>query len=575
MFSSKEVSKSQNLLSRYTFKSRKSSLLLTVIFSTLSYTFYHKFSTLYDFSFMTNTAQRLVNGERPYLDFDLVLPLGSFLPIVLMSAVFKCSVFTSMYFLLLTGTVVSLYFLIRIITIVSFKDSPWLAFLMSAISSALFVNNLYPHYSYETFGSLLTIVLVHQVLTLKDKITKLRAFYLVLSFIALWSTKYNIALGASAVYWIAIYVKHPGNFRFFIETKKRLVLIPVLGLLVSMIAHLYVGKEDFIYQTLTYPSEYKSVFSLTQLAYYKSLMIVLTALLVFFSFIWRRFSRLFLALALSLNLFWGASKLFFRFGWVSIEGRYGQLFSDSDFVFLPVLMILSLTVYLRAYRSKTLLDNQRIILLGFPPLFACYFTSMSWWGSYYGVLSLVPVLTIVLSEISRKVFSPTLRVLLLLYLSFCLIVSVVSISSRDLLNYVHTTPDHSLMKSKIITGVWTDKTYEKDLGQIIGLLTESSNNPIVLEYPMEDPIFTIIQGAKPWVRCVQLGLTCSSKNDFNLILNPKYFYFYLVKKEPQILMFDKIEKSPAFYLSEFRLVLKASNTTFDLYSVTVDPVADF
>jgi hypothetical protein len=575
MFSSKVVPSSHRLSSKFTFKSRNISLLLAVIFSPISYAFYHKYSALYDFSFMTNTAQRLLNGERPYLDFDLVLPLGSFLPIVLVSTILKCSVFTSMQFLLLAGTVVSLYFLIRIISIVSYKDSPWLVFLMSATSCALFVNNLYPHYSYETFGSLLTIILVYQVLTLTNRVTKSQTVYLVLTFIALWSTKYNIALGASALYWIAIYVKHSGSFIFFIEAKKRIVLIPVIGFLISMIAHLCVGKNEFIYQTLTYPSEYKSIFSFTQLAYYKSLMIILTALLVSISFIWKRYSLLFLSLALSLNFFWGTTKLFIRFGWVHIEHRYDQLFSDSDFVFLPVLMLFSLAVYVRTYRSKVLLENQRIILLGFPPLFACFFTSMSWWGSYYGVLSLAPVLIIVLSKISRVAFTRSFRLLLLSYLSLCLFASLVSVSNRDLLNYVHATPAHTLVKSKLITGIWTDKTYEKDLEQIIGLLTETSINPIILEYPMEDPIFTIVKGAKPWVRCVQLGLTCSSKNDFNLTLDPEYDYFYLVKKQPQILMFNKIENNPALYLSRFRLVLKASNTTFDLYTVMMDRALDF
>lgn len=521
-------------------------ILLTTIYSA------HRIA-LYDYSFMANIGHRLTIGEIPYRDFDLPLPIGSFLPIFVLDQIPGIDNLNAVYISSCLTVGISTFTALRILRLLQ-KHHPLtktsIVLLNTCKIGLVFVNVIShsPNYFYDSLSS--TFVLLTILFSLKFlESAKVQYLYLVgWTLGGAFISKYNVgaALGLAICIWIIITTQSSlGSKKDAIE-KIMIISLPSVMLLFGSVLF---SPGDYFYQTVFAPGENKKVLSASQLAQYNyGLLIIMLfiGLIGLFVPIIQRYMHNVVTFILACALLLLVTNRVFSL--TSLNNLLEDIFPNTGFLF-PVAILMSF--FLMIHKANAITGYQRIVILLSCASMLGSFLSQGWNGSSYAfypeLIALLFSNSFIRSGSSTTLNKTNFSTLIVIFL--LIVNATLMIFNGDRLGFLVDNGARSNTLNFNVIGTALSTSDIQAIRKVQHSIEKSGASGTIAEFPSEDPISLFSTNLKPWFRCIQYTLICPTVSESEL---EKEFRksapdIVILKHQPQINFrvepfFDKVEK---------------------------------
>jgi hypothetical protein len=484
-------------------------LFLGVLFQT-------KHTLLYDYSYLVNISGRMLQGEMPYRDFDLVVSPGIFF----LQAIFLGIIGKSSFSVLILSLVISLscYYLASRILLEHFipkiKNKNLLKtyqIIVILIVSLLGVNWIISFPIYDALGVMLILINITVILNLKDTFKSLSLFSFGLTLSLTLFAKQNIGFGyiLGGVGLLVIILAKSG---LNITKKIQKFSLFFLGLVTTPgVFLLFLIKNEilneYIFQNFRFASEVKSLTVLSVLTPYKEPSFVVLLMLSCVAILIKKRKFVFVLQATPIllggllasgviiaSLFFGIYE-FKHINWPLVIWLW---------ILAPLLLVAINEIFSTKYSRKNL-SIAVLLLFGL----SSTYISHGYKGSSYATGPLFALACVLVCfEISKR-----FQLFGLWCLVSALVISVwfpiYALSAHRYASPVFAKQSYSYLRlSEPVSFIAIPTKTEKDLSDLIFLLKSSSGT--VLQLPAEDPLFLFSPDLKPWSRCTQyIFMTCT------------------------------------------------------------------
>lgn len=488
-------------------------ILLTTIYSAQRI-------ALYDYSFMANIGHRLALGQIPYRDFDLPLPIGSFVPLFLLEKIPGINNLLAIYVTSCLTVGISTLTALRILRIIqksnpSTKMSIWL---QNTCKLGLVIANVIshsPNYFYDSLSS--TFVLLSILFSLKYLEENNIKYLHIIGWTLGWAfiSKYNIgaALGLAICFWIIGDTYSSTGSRKEIFRNLRIICTPALVLLFISVSF---APKSYFFQTILAPGENKKVFSFSQLAQYNYkilVLILLTGILGLF------LPKIQGYMQQTVVIFLGCALLILVTARIFGVNKIGKVFlvnfPNLGFVF-PVIILMSF--FLLIHKESIISSSQKVIILLSSAAMLGSFLSQGWNGSTY---AFYPELIILLfsNSFTNSGYSIALlktQIHTLVVITLVIVNATLMIVNGDRLGFLVDQGSRSTTPNFNILGTALSNSDVQNIRVVQEVITTSGVTGTLAEFPAEDPISLMSDSLKPWFRCIQFTFICPTISEEKL-----------------------------------------------------------
>ncbi len=527
----------------------------------------------YDFNFLVNTVYRMSQGEIPFKDFDLVLPVVPYFIVFLVHMLSNTSVYLAIYistcFLIFVSTH-SLHGIIAKINNDSDDVRKHRNSIVILIFASLFgVVSSYPNYIYDAVATTFAMASINQFLrfiqTNELRILVLSGFFLSLSIFSKYNMGGFLAIGF-IVTLIILFLRDETRNSYQLTQSILVFLLPsvILGGIT-----LLAGPLAVFDQTIVAASKFKNLDSSDHLAPYNHLTLIALLLLIGLGTLRAKTGKLIIVLApivILSGLLLVAIDLFIKSEIVTSIRL--EFFPSVNFVF-PILMLIALHKLLSQWKS--LQTNEIFLLISIPLYFFGSFLSQGWNGSNYSLWPLLVLLAWIIFYLNNSFplqTACTINIGALGLLTLCLFYSNFT---GERMTYVE---DNGRRDQKDFNfNIIGTAISEQDLDSIREVrnqieLEEYHGSAIVL--PAEDSIKDFGLRLTSWGRCLQYTRICPSFNErrFSREFANNPPNIVIIKTKTQIYPGIEPITQQVRELASECFVNKYSNETYELFIST-------
>jgi hypothetical protein len=485
-------------------------ILLTTIYSA------HRVA-LYDYSFMANIGHRLALGQIPYRDFDLPLPIGSFVPLFLLEKIPGINNLLSIYFTSCLTVGISTLTALRILRIIqksnpTTKVSIWI---QNTCKLGLVIANVIshsPNYFYDSLSS--TFVLLSILFSLKYLEERNIKYFYVIGWTlgCAFITKYNIgaALGLSICFWIIGDTYSKTRSRKEVFRNLRIICTPALVLLFISVSF---APRSYFFQTILAPGENKKVFSVSQLAQYNYKILVLILLIGILGLLIPKIQGY---MQQTVIIFLGCALLILVMTRILGVNQISEVFLNNfpnlGFIF-PVVILMSFLLLI--HKEIMVSESQKVIILLSSAAMLGSFLSQGWNGSTY---AFYPELMILLfsNSFTNSRYSIALlktKIHTLVVIMLVIVNATLMIINGDRLGFLVDKGSRSNTLNFNILGTALSNSDVQNIRVVQEAIRASGASGTIAEFPAEDPLSLMSNTLKPWFRCIQFTFICPTVSE--------------------------------------------------------------
>lgn len=492
----------------------------------------------YDFNFMQNAIYRMEVGQLPYTDFDLVLPPVSFLIIYAITQIFSTSILMAMYLSSCLVLFIATFSVIGILNVLEKKfhllKIKRNRYLILTLCSVFNVISVYPNYVYDSAAAAFSLSAVYFFLKSLDdpKISFLLNCGLASS-LAVYS-KYNAGIPLLIGFIVATFTINAPRIKAdakILIQKSVIIASPTLAIGIILIA---IFSNDFIYQTITAPGEYKGIFRLNQLLQYQNLVLVVVFFSGMIGLAKIKFQRIFYLVVIVASAITVVTLSFSRFFFSeSLNSLVISIFGSLNVLF-PISILF--TFFWSIYDRERIHNLESSISIPISLLFLGSFFSQGWDGSSYALYPHLFLLFIIIFKVTQELFSKKrARVLFTVILVFFVLQLVWNISTGVRLGYVENAGLRAGSPNFEKIGIASGSKDIESLEKVNQVIASTGKMGTIVELPPEDSLGDIGNGLIPWGRCLQFMDVCPSFESSDLVRELKVDAptFIILKKDPQ------------------------------------------
>lgn len=492
----------------------------------------------YDFNFMQNAIYRMDVGQLPYTNFDLVLPPVSFLIIYAITQIFSTSILMAMYLSTCLVLIIATISVLGIVNVLERKFQ-FLAnrrnrYLILALCSIFNVVSVYPNYVYDSAVAAFSLSAIYYFLKSLDD---LKSSYLLNCGLACSLTvysKYNAGIPLLIGFIVAIYAISAPRIKIdkkLLMQKTAVIVSPTLAIGIIL---LVLFRNDFVYQTITAPGEYKGVFRLNQLLQYQNFILVVVFLSGMIGLAKSKFQKYFYLVVIASSAITLVALSFSRFFFPpSLNSMVVSIFGSLNVLF-PISILF--TFFWSIYDRKRLHNLESCVSIPISLLFLGSFFSQGWDGSSYALYPHLFLLFVVIFRVAQEQFSiKGATVLLSVILVFFVVQLVWNISTGVRLGYVENAGLRAGSPNFEKIGIASGSKDIQSLEDVKQVIASTGKKGTIFELPPEDSLGDIGNGLIPWGRCLQFMDVCPSFESSDLVRELKLDAptFIILKKDPQ------------------------------------------
>ena len=493
----------------------------------------------YDFNFIQNTVYRMQIGQFPYRDFDLVLPAFTFFIVLLFAVSVSSSISFSIYLSTCLIIVISIFSVVGILNSLKdrFKFLGYRRFRLPFLTFCCVFNivSVYPNYIYDSVVAAFSLVALHFFLKFLKNSRNLDLMACSVALAATVFSKYNsgvpLMFGFLTTIVLKIYVSEAKNVKEFIKFGGVLIA-PTLALGLTCIC---IFGNQFIYQTLLAPGDYKGVFRLYQLAQYENLILEILFIFGLLGIVKPDFRRLFFRLVVLAVVILLVGLTFSRlFLSTTLEMSVMGFFGGVDLLF-PIMILFAFFRVFYDFRKLEMIEA--VVLISIPMLFLGSFLSQGWWGSSYALYPHLFIMLIFLHH-SKEPTNPTIRARLFIFTVTSLIAVqlIWNIGSGIRLGYVENAGLRQGSPNWEKLGTAYSSRDVNSLKEVQSAIASTGVKGTLLAFPPEDLLQDFSDDLTPWGRCLQFIDICPTTDSEQILMNfqSKAPTFLVLKLKPQI-----------------------------------------
>ena len=292
--------------------------------------------------------------------------------------------------------------------------------------------------------------------------------------------------------------------------------------------------NDFVYQTVTAPGEYKGIFRLNQLLQYQNLVLVIVFLSGVVGLAKSEFERIFYLVVISSSVISVVVLSFSRFLFpTSLNSITVSIFGSLNVLF-PISILFSFfrLIYLR----KSVPYFESYVSIPLSLLFLGSFFSQGWDGSSYALYPhLFLLFAIIFGVIRDQTSIKIARVLFSILIAFFSVQLVWNISTGVRLGYVENSGLRAGAPNFEKIGIASGRKDIESLEEVRKEITSTRKTGTIVEFPPEDSLGDLGNGLIPWGRCLQFMDVCPSIKSSDLVSAFKADSptFIVLKNDPQ------------------------------------------
>jgi hypothetical protein len=348
-------------------------------------------------------------------------------------------------------------------------------------------------------------------------------------------SKYNsgvpLMFGFLTTIVLKIYVSEAKNVKEFIKFGGVLIA-PTLALGLTCIC---IFGNQFIYQTLLAPGDYKGVFRLYQLAQYENLILEILFIFGLLGIVKPDFRRLFFRLVVLAVVILLVGLTFSRlFLSTTLEMSVMGFFGGVDLLF-PIMILFAFFRVFYDFRKLEMIEA--VVLISIPMLFLGSFLSQGWWGSSYALYPHLFIMLIFLHH-SKEPTNPTIRARLFIFTVTSLIAVqlIWNIGSGIRLGYVENAGLRQGSPNWEKLGTAYSSRDVNSLKEVQSAIASTGVKGTLLAFPPEDLLQDFSDDLTPWGRCLQFIDICPTTDSEQILMNfqSKAPTFLVLKLKPQI-----------------------------------------